>query len=366
MEKSEIVASPDIRKVLIRSANWVGDAVMSLPAITSVRLSFPRAEIAILAKPWVAELFRHGPSVDRVILYQDRGIHQGIHGKWRLAKELKKEKFDLSVLLQNAFEAAFIAYLARIPRRAGYDTDGRNFLLTHAVTRDQEIKKNHQIDYYLGMVEALGFVRAGRIPHLGVPSERQEEACRMLDALGIKEMEEIIGISPGATYGSAKQWFPDRYGKLAERIGKDLGARILVFGSRGDKKVGLQVCHHSGVPLIDLTGLTTLSQAMALIARCRLFITNDSGLMHVAAALNTPLIALFGSTNSQRTGPRGELCRVISKPLSCAPCMKPECPERRQCMEQISVDEVYEEVRKIWEISPSPFPSSPLSGERAG
>lgn len=172
----------------------------------------------------------------------------------------------------------------------------------------------------------------------------------MLRSLGVKETEEIVGLSPGATFGSAKQWFPEKYGKLAEKIVKAFGTRILIFGSPGDKEVGLQVRRHSAVPLIDLTGLTTLSQAMALIDRCRLFVTNDSGLMHVAAALHTPLIALFGSTNPQRTGPRGELCRVISKPFSCAPCMKAECPKRRQCMEQISVDEVYAEVKNIWKL----------------
>lgn len=323
---------------------------MSLPAISSIRQSFPQAEIAILAKPWVAEIFRNSRIVDRVILYQGHGIHRGIQGKWRLAKELKKEYFDLAVLLQNAFEAALISYLARIPRRAGYDTDGRSLLLTHAVTCNQEIKKKHQIDYYLGMVESLGFRSAGPTPYLGVPREQQEEACRMLRSSGVKKTEEIVGISPGATYGSAKQWFPERYGKLAEKIGKELGTRILIFGSQGDKKVGLQVRHNSGVPLIDLTGLTTLSQAMALIARCRLFITNDSGLMHVAAALNTPLIALFGSTNQRRTGPRGGLCRVINKSIPCAPCMRTDCPDQRQCMELISVEEVYEEVKAIWDL----------------
>ncbi len=351
MGKARKIKPSEIRKVLIRSANWVGDAVMSLPAVSSMRQSLPQVEMVILAKPWVAELFQNNPVVDRVILYENPGIHRGIQGKWRLARKLKNENFSLSVLLQNAFEAAFISFLARIPRRAGYDTDGRRFLLTHPVTCNHKMKQSHQIDYYLGMVEALGFRPAAPIPHLAVPRQQQEEVSRMLRSLGVEETEEIVGLSPGATFGSAKQWFPERYGKLAEKIAKELGTRILIFGSPGDKEVGLRVCSHSAVPLVDLTGRTTLSQAMAWIDRCRLFITNDSGLMHVAAALHTPLIALFGSTNPQRTGPRGEWCRVISKPLSCAPCMKPECPERRQCMEQISVDEVYEEVKDIWKLS---------------
>jgi heptosyltransferase-2 len=305
----------------------VGDAVMSLPAITSTRLSFPQADIAILTKPWVAEIFHNSPMVDRVILYQSPGIHQGIQGKWRLAQKLKEEGFELALLLQNAFEAALISCLARIPRRAGYNTDGRSLLLTHPVACNQKIKKGHQVDYYLEMVESLGFLSVRRTPYLEVSQEQQEEALRMLKSLGVRETEEIVGISPGATYGSAKQWFPERYGKLVEQIGKDLGARILIFGSHGDKKVALQVRQNARIPLMDLTGI-----------------------MHVAAALGVPLIALFGSTDPQRTGPRGELCRVIGKPIPCAPCMKTECLEDRQCMGLISVDEVYEEVKKIWEL----------------
>ncbi len=349
MKGEEKALFKDVKKILIRSANWVGDAVMSLPAITSTRLSFPQADIAILTKPWVAEIFHNSPIVDRVILYQSPGIHQGIQGKWRLAQKLKEEGFELALLLQNAFEAALISCLARIPRRAGYNTDGRSLLLTHPVACNQKIKKGHQVDYYLEMVESLGFLSVRRTPYLEVSQEQQEEALRMLKSLGVRETEEIVGISPGATYGSAKQWFPERYGKLVEQIGKNLGARILIFGSHGDKKVALQVRQNARIPLIDLTGITTLAQAMALIARCRLLITNDSGLMHVAAALGVPLIALFGSTDPQRTGPRGELCRVIGKPIPCAPCLKAECPDQRRCMELISVDEVYEEVKAIWD-----------------
>ena len=347
MGKSEIVASPHIRRVLIRSANWVGDAVMSLPAIASVRQTFPQAEISILAKPWVAEIFQKNPVVDQVSVYQTPGIHQGLRGKWRLARQLKKQGFELAILLQNAFEAALISFLGGIPRRAGYNTDGRGILLTHPVTATRKIKKGHQVDYYLEMVGSLGFQRAQRVPSLQIPLERREEACRMLQSFGLEESQELVGISPGATYGSAKQWFPERYTELASRIVRNFGAPILIFGSEGDKKVASQVGQDARVPLIDLTGMTTLAQAMALIARCRLFITNDSGLMHVAAALGIPVIAIFGSTDPERTGPLGEMCRVVCRPVSCAPCLKTECPEDRRCMGLISVDEVFEEVKTI-------------------
>ena len=349
MRKTEKITFPDIRKVLIRSANWVGDAVMSLPTIDALRLNLPEAEVAILAKPWVAEIFQRNPAVNRVILYQSPGVHQGAAGKWRLAKQLKKERFDLAVLIQNAFEAALISLMAGIPRRAGYNTDGRTLLLNHPVPVDQKVKSGHQVDYYLGLVRALGFQAANRIPSLKISEGRQMEAGQTLYSLGIGETEKIVGISPGATFGSAKQWFPERYGELTARIYQNFTKRILIFGSRGDQKVAAQVREKARVPLIDLTGTTTLAQAMALIARCRLFVTNDSGLMHVAAALGVPVIAIFGSTDPEKTGPLGNNCRVLRKPVPCAPCLKTECPEDRRCMGLIPVDEVYEEVKTIWD-----------------
>ena len=339
---------PGVKKVLIRSANWVGDAVMSLPAIVSLRFSLPGAQISILAKPWVAEIFQGNPAIDRVILYQSPGVHQGFGGKWRLARKLKKERFDLAVLIQNAFEAALISFMAGIPQRSGYSTDGRTLLLTHPVPVDQKAKSGHQVDYYLELVRSLGFRAANRIPSLKVPETRQQEAGQRLNSLGIAERERIVGISPGATYGSAKQWFPERYGELTARIFRNFTKRILVFGSRSDQKVAAQVRQKAQVPMIDLTGTTTLAQAIALIARCHLFVTNDSGLMHVAAALGVPLIAIFGSTDPKKTGPLGNFCRVLRKPVVCAPCLKTECPEDRRCMDLISVDEVYEAVKKIW------------------
>jgi len=343
MGKVEFVASSHIRKVLIRSANWVGDAVMSLPAIASVRRTLPQAEVSILAKPWVAEIFEKNPLVDRVIIYQSPGVHQGLRGKWLLARQLKKEGFELAILLQNAFEAALISFLAGIPRRSGYNTDARGFILTHPVAMTGKIKREHQVDYYLEMVGSLGFQRVPTFPSLRVSVERQEEARLKLESFGFGESQKLVGISPGATYGSAKEWFPERFAELADRIIGDSGARVLIFGSGGDKKVAAQVRQNARAPLVDLTGMTTLAQAMALIARLRLFITNDSGLMHLAAALGVPVMAIFGSTDPERTGPRGEVCRVVRRPVPCAPCLKTECPTGRRCMGLISVDEVYEQ-----------------------
>ena len=344
----------EVRKILIRSANWVGDAVMGLPALASVRQSFPLAEIFILAKPWVADLFKDSPEINRVILYQSPGIHEGFRGKWKLARELKLERFDLALHLPNSFESALISFLAGIPERIGYNTDGRGILLTHRVPVNGKIKRGHQVEYYLHLLRCLGFAPAEGVPILKTSPKVLEEAERILGSHGVKKSDPLIGVSPGAQYGSAKEWFPERYGELADRISREIGARILILGSMGDRLVASQICRKTGPGAIDLTGKTTLAQAIGIIARCRLFITNDSGLMHVASALRVPLVAIFGSTDPLRTGPLSKNSRVLYKSIPCAPCLKTECPEDRKCMELITVDEVYEEVKKIWNLTNPP------------
>jgi heptosyltransferase-2 len=354
MKVTKEIPFGEIRRVLIRSANWVGDAVMSLPAIASIRVSFPRAKIVILAKPWVADLFQENAAVDRVWVYRSPGSHEGFWGKWRLAQELKPEEFEIAFLLQNAFEAAWIAFLARISRRAGYGTDGRTLLLTHPVRLNSGTKGGHQIDYYLNMVRSLGCSPVSRIPSLEVPEGRGKEARERLAALGVRDSEALVGFSPGATYGSAKEWFPERYAELSRRLIREFGARILVFGSSGDTAIPSGSSPEKSPSILDLTGKTTLAQAVALIAQCRVFVTNDSGLMHVAAALGVPLVAIFGSTDPQRTGPLGHPSRILYKPLPCSPCLKTQCPGNRECMEAITVEAVFEEVKKAWQLSGSP------------
>jgi heptosyltransferase II len=338
----------EIKRVLVRAANWIGDAVMTLPALQSIRQAFPKKHIAILTKPWVADLFFQSPLVDQVILYESPGRHEGIRGKWQLARELKKEGFDIAILFQNAFEAALISYLAGIPRRGGYNTDARGVLLTHAVRVDGEVRKGHQVDYYREMVKGLGLESLPAIPFLEASPGHKEEAGRILDSFGLAEEERIMGLGPGATFGPAKQWFPERFAALADRFSRDGDVRILVFGSRADMPTASLLVRKAQSPMIDLTGQTSLRQVIGLIARCRLFVSNDSGLMHVAAALGVPVLAIFGSTDAVRTGPLGKKCRVVKSPLPCSPCLKPRCPQNRECMEGISVDEVYEEAKILW------------------
>ena len=336
-----------IENILIRGTNWIGDVVMTLPAIAAIRKTFPRSKIAVLAKPWVAELFHICPDVDEVILFQSPGIHDGITGKFRLARKLKNKSFDMAILLQNAIEAAIIARLAKIPIRAGYNSDGRGFLLTHSVHRTKEIRKVHQVDYYLEMVKALGFKPAGRKVNLIPTDEYSAISDEILSQHHIGKEEVVVGIAPGATYGPAKRWFPERFAAVADRLVEDFATHIVLFGSADDRYSADQVQQNSKNALINLAGKTNLKEAISLIARCKLFISNDSGLMHIAGALGIPTIAIFGSTNPVTTSPVGEKSIVVSKGVPCSPCLKKECPTDFRCMDLISVDEVYNIARDI-------------------
>lgn len=322
--------------ILIRATNWIGDAIMTLPAIRTIRENFPVAKITLLAHPWVADIFIANPHVDRVIIYHKKGRHSGLSGLWRLSRELAKERFDLAILLQNAFEAALLARIAGIPVVAGYNRDARGLLLTYPVTVTPEVRRQHQVYYYQHLLASLGMACAESRLSLTLPAEDNQWA----DDSVRHQPGPVFGLNPGAAYGPAKCWPAERYGEVANRLLTRFGGTAYVFGTSADSKAAEIIMAIAGSAVIDLTGKTTLSRAMALIGRCNVFITNDSGLMHVAAAQDTPLVAIFGSTDSVATGPFSERSVVLSHSLPCSPCLKTHCPTRFECMTGIAVDEV--------------------------
>ncbi len=327
---------------MIRSSNWIGDAVMTTPAIRAIRLNFSAAEISILAKPWVAPIYENNPHIDRILICRSDGRHSGFAGIFRLCRYLRKEKFDLAFLLPNSFEIAFVSFLAGIPIRAGYDTDCRKIFLTHAVQLKPEYKRYHQIDYYLMILKQMG-LRTFGIQQTLVVSEAEKTAARQrFRTCGVTDGSLVIGINPGAAFGTAKRWFPDRYAALARKLISSFDGYIAIFGSPGEKKLGEYIAGKIGQRCVNLGGKTTLKEAISSISVCDLFITNDSGLMHVAAALDIPQIAVFGSTDSVTTAPLSSCSRIIQVPIECNPCLKPECPKGHHlCMKNITVDMVF-------------------------
>ena len=347
------------RKILIRSTNWIGDAIMTTPAVRTIRKNFPDAEITLLALPWVADVFAACPHIDRIFIYDKQGRHQGMKGKLRLANDLRAERYDLTILLQNAFEAALISFLARIPVRAGYTTDGRGILLTNGIRKQPDIGSKHQVHYYQEMLEGLGLKRSENALELFLdPVAIQEADALLKNALEGKEVP-IIGLNPGAAYGPAKRWPAEKYGQVAGRLASATEGLIVIFGTAADQEAAAEITASAGERVLDLTGKTSLSLALACIARCQVFITNDSGLMHVAAALNTPLVAVFGSTDHIATGPFSQQASIIRHPIECSPCMKTHCSKGHlQCMESVTVAEV-EEAALAWLAAQSSSASAP-------
>ena len=321
---------------------------MTTPAVRAIRKQFPNTHVSLLAKPWVTPVFENSEHLDQLLIYDDKGRHKGLFGKFRLARDLKKYDFDAAILLQNAFEAALITFLAGIPIRIGYNTDARQLLLTHAISCTNEIKKEHQTKYYLNILSGIGMDAGDRDLYLRLRQQDRLQAEKTLMKQGISGDFKWVGINPSATFGPAKQWPIDRYARLADLILEHTNARVIVFGGPQDRRLGKDISRKMRHRPIDLSGRTTLGEAMALIERCALFITNDSGLMHVAAALDVPLIAIFGSTNSTTTGPLSSNSRVVQVPMECSPCLKPECPKGHlNCMDQICVDMIFDVAKEI-------------------
>jgi len=336
---------PDTGRILLRANNWIGDVVIATPALAAVRRAFPSAHISVLAKPWVLPLLLHHPAVDRLLLFDAHGRHRGVRGLARLARDVKRERFDGAILLQRALQAALIAYGARIPVRAGLTTDGRGPLLTHKVPARPEIFALHRVEHNLAVLNHLGIPSADTGLHLPVGAGDLRRALQILGDAGVEPDRPLFGLNPGAAFGSAKRWMPEGFASASSRLTRRSGARGILFGSRSEEDLAASICRMAPeARLVNLAGRTTLPEALALIGLCGLFLSNDSGLMHVAAALDVPLISLFGPTRHTTTSPWCTRHRLIRKEeISCSPCMRRECPEGHHlCMKSITADEVFE------------------------
>ena len=331
-------------KILVRATNWIGDCVMSLPALEALRARFPEAEIALVAKPWVAELYLHHPAVNRLIVYDSQNEHRGARGLQKLVQRLRDERFDAAILFQNAFHAAWMAWRAHIPQRIGYGVQGRSALLTDAVPVPPPALYGHQSNYYLQLLFRAGIIdRVVPVEraHLSIQHSEKLWAGKQLKALGLGGPRFLIGVNPGASFGPAKRWLLDRYADLADRLIGALHGDVLIFGSEGERPLAENIAHMMKHTPTIVAGETSLRQLMALLAQCRLVITNDSGPMHLAAALGLPVVAIFGSTDEHATGPLSPRARVVKQPVECSPCGLRECPIDLRCMKAVTVEEVH-------------------------
>lgn len=343
-------------RILVRAPNWLGDAVMCLPALRALRRRFPNSYLAVQARAWVAELYAREGYVDGVMVCPPaRGGAHWPAERWRAARELRRGRFDMAVLFPNSFESALLVWLARIPRRIAYNRDGRGLLLTDRIRLPAagEIPK-HERFYYLELLRRAGLMPdgAGGLSSgvedalLEAAPEARRAGLRRFAELGLKS--PVVGVSPGAAYGGAKRWLPESFAEAAAALAQ--GGAVAVFGSRSEAciaEVVLSRLRALRVEAWNFAGQTTLAEFMNLAAACSVFLTNDSGAMHVAAALGVPTVAIFGATDPEATGPVGPAVRIVREPVECSPCFLRECPIDHRCMQRVSPERVAREAREL-------------------
>jgi heptosyltransferase-2 len=341
------------KALLVRAVNWLGDAVLTTPALSAVREAFPAARIVLAARHPVAELFRHHPDVDEILVYDKAGTHSGAAGMLRMAAELRRRRFDAALLFQNAFDAALLAFLAGVPERSGYATDGRRVLLTRGIPVTEEILRLHHAEYYLRLVAEIGIPRPGEPAlKLNVVPQERESMRERLASLGVPEGKGILGVNPGATYGSAKRWFPDRFAAVADALSEEWGTSVVLMGSAPERPLAEEIEAAMRRTPLNLAGRTTVRELMALLSLCSFLVTNDSGPMHIAAALGVPLAAIFGPTDWRTTSPWTDKARIVRVGVDCSPCMLRECNRGHECMLGVTAEMVVAAAREIFPESP--------------
>jgi heptosyltransferase II len=329
-------------KILVRATNWVGDAVMSIPALGAIRQRWPEAQITILARPWVGALYNGQPFVDRVMVHD--GASRSPAAMERAARKLREEQFDCAVLLQNAFSAAWLVWRAKIPQRIGYARDGRRIFLTQAVPvpRAGEIP-THESFYYLELLRRVGWLE--KIPEVTQvslclsPGATETAEARLREA-GVRAEATRIAFAPGAAYGSAKCWPPERFAAVADALIDEFRVDVILFGASSEIEICREIANRMHHRPVNLAGKTSVGELPALFSRCNLFVGNDSGAMHVAAAVGVPVVAVFGSTDPHGTAPVTSRKELVQHRVACSPCFLRECPIDHRCMLRVPAQDV--------------------------
>jgi heptosyltransferase-2 len=343
--------------VLIRAPNWIGDAVMATPALRELRRIFGNAHITLATSQAAAGLFDDEGIADDVLALTPGSGRRAAAAFFKNARRLRRRRFDLAILLQNAFSAALLARAGGARRVAGYPTDGRRLLLHRRISFEEGHQSLHQVRYYLniaGQVESdltgVSRVTIGDAqPRLSASDRLREVAQTILRNAGAEPSSRIVALNPGATNSRAKRWPPERFAETADRLTTDRGFQTVVVGSAGDLEVANRVAAMMRTPAFVLAGQTTIAELKGLLACTSLVISNDTGGAHVAAALGVPTVVVFGPTEHVSTRPLSNLAEVVRHPVECSPCMLRDCPIDHRCMIRVEVQDVLEASMQLLE-----------------
>ena len=333
--------------IIIRMPDWLGDVIMATPILGDIREKWPDATITAMCQSQHAPVLENDPNLNEVFAFHQISGWLRRQENRDVIRKLRDGNYDLGVLLTHSFSSAWWFWRGNVRTRVGFVGNFRSRLLSHPVQWPQKIDRMHQVNIYKRLVRRIAVHQSKNGPRVTVAGKDMELAQRHFDALGVTEHHTVIGVCPGASFGSAKKWPADNYRELIERLlEEDPLIRVIVFGDTGSVETARQVCGDQ-LPdrVVNLAGKASLSESMAMIRLCQVFVTNDSGPMHLAAALRTPLVAIFGPTDPTRAAPF-EWGNILYKGAECSPCHKRECPIDHHCMTQITVDEVYQAVLK--------------------
>lgn len=326
--------SAAFERVVVRAPNWIGDVVMSLGALRDVRRNFPAARLDVLARPWVSGLYAAVREVDGVVE----------SGGWRADAARLRGAYDVAIHLPNSFGSALPAWRAGVRERWGYATDGRGPLLTRRARVPRDVRGRSQVYYYRAMLGGVGLaVSASPDVSITCPPAWRAAGAEKLGGAA----DGWVGLNPGAFYGTAKRWMPERFAAVGSFLARRAGLGVAVVGGPDERPAGEAIAALVGPRCRVLCGETTLPELVGVLASLRLLVTNDSGPMHLASAVGTPLVALFGPTDWRETAPFAGPHRVVREPVHCSPCALRECPIDHRCMRRIGVERVAAEALSL-------------------
>jgi len=335
--------------ILVRMPNWIGDLVMATPVLADLRKQFPDASITVMCRRPLCDLLIQDPNIDEVFSFA-RPTNRFLRREENrnIVDKIRAGNYDVGVLLTNSFSSAWWFWQGGVKRRIGFAKHWRTLLLTDRLSMPEK-GEEHEVNTYKRLLSPLGIGPSTTGPKLYLGKEELEESRTLLYQRGFKKGKRLVGINVGATYGSAKCWPAERFRDVALKLLED-DLYVLFFGDATTASLVKEICLTLPERAMNLAGVTTLRELACLIKDCDVLLTNDSGPMHIAAALETPLVALFGSTDDRATGPFGQADSVIHKHVSCSPCFKRECPIDFRCMKEIGVDEVVEKVKERFHV----------------
>lgn len=337
------------KKILIVRLDRIGDVILSTPVIKAVRDAYPDSHIACMVRPYALDIVRGNPCLDEVIVYDKDGAHKSLLNTARFAAGLRKKKFDLAILLHPTNRTHLIAFLAGIPARVGYD---RKFgsLLTKRIPHTKQLGLKHEADYALDMLRHIGIEPGEKRLHVPVHAESERKVKALFASAGIGEGDTVIAVHPGASCPS-KRWRAERFAQAADRLAKAHSARVVIIASANDRAFGDKVASLMKAKALNLSGKTSVADLASVLKRSRLFISNDSGPVHIACAVGTPVVDIFGRNDRglspRRWGPTGKDDLVLHKEVGCSVCLAHICKRGFACLDAITVDEVVEAAGKI-------------------